>query len=65
MLSVGGGIQLEERAVRDEEVGKKAGALAGMAVVRVYRGGRHYDVGKLPKLAEGDILVYVSVAGKA
>ena len=65
MLTVGGTIQLEERAVTAQEVGKDAGSLAGMAIVRVYRGDEHYDVDKLPTLSEGDILVYVSVAGNA
>jgi len=62
MLSVGGGLQLDERPVHDNEVGKASGDLDGLAVVRVYRKGTFYNAGGLPELEKGDVIVFVTGA---
>ena len=59
ILSVGGSLHLDERPAAADEVGKSPRELPGLAVIRVYRGERHYDVKDLPALAEGDVLVYL------
>lgn len=64
ILSVGGKLQLDERPVSAAEVGKRPGELAGMAVLRVYRDSRYFDVADLPQLEPGDIIVFVA-AGAA
>ncbi|MBN2310865.1 MAG: potassium channel family protein [Candidatus Hydrogenedentes bacterium] len=64
VLSVGGALRLDERPVAAGEVGKRPNELEGVAVLRVYRGNRHYDVARLPHLAEGDTIVFVA-AGAA
>lgn len=60
LLSVGGTMRMDERAVRPDEVGKWPGELAGIAVVRVYRHGAYFDVAHFPQLQSGDILIYIS-----
>jgi voltage-gated potassium channel len=60
ILTVRGGLRIDERAVRPEEAGKAARELPGIAVLRVYRGETCYGVDQLPALAEGDILVYIA-----
>ncbi len=60
VLSVGGAIQLDEREAQPEEVGKRPGEVGGMAIVRLYRGTRHFDVPNLPTIESGDILVYIA-----
>ncbi len=62
MLSVGGRLQLDERTARDDEVGRAPGDLAGLSVIRIYRGDRHFDVRDLPEIQAGDVLVYVAPA---
>ncbi len=60
ILSVGGALQLDERAVRPEEIGKRPGEIQGAAVMRVYRDGDYFDVPDLPMLKEGDTIVFVA-----
>ena len=60
ILSVGGALQLDERPVRPKEVGKRPSELKGLAVLRVYRGDKYFDVTKLPTLEPDDTIVYVS-----
>lgn len=62
ILSVGGTMKLEEREVLPEEVGQHPASLRDVAVIRVYRDGRNFDVGQFPLLEAGDILVYVALA---
>jgi len=60
ILSVGGSLKMDERPVRPEEVGAAPAALPGVVVVRVYRGGRHFDVADLPTLTQDDVLVFLA-----
>ena len=60
LLSVAGDLKLDERRIRDDEIGKVPGALRGIAVVRVYRSGRFFDVDNLPTLEAGDTLVFIA-----
>ncbi|MCC6145565.1 MAG: potassium channel family protein [Candidatus Hydrogenedentes bacterium] len=63
ILSVGGAIQLLERKVQTSEAGMLPTELAGIAVLRVYRGEAHFDVDALPRLEPGDTLVYIGASG--
>jgi voltage-gated potassium channel len=58
LLSVGGALRLDERAVRPDEVGKHPHELPGISILRVYRGKERFDCVNFPKLQQGDILVY-------
>ncbi|MCP4642453.1 MAG: hypothetical protein GY851_18555 [bacterium] len=60
VLSVGGSLRLDERKVTASEVGKHPGELRDIAVLRVYRGGNHFNVARLPVLQSGDTIVYVA-----
>lgn len=60
MLTVGGALKLDERPVAHHEVGKHPGDIPGVAVLRIYRDGRHHNVSDLPRLREGDTLVFVT-----
>ncbi len=63
ILSVGGAMSIKERMAREDEVGKPPQQLAGMAVLRVYREGKHFDIAALPTIEAGDVLVYVAAPG--
>jgi voltage-gated potassium channel len=63
ILSVGGELALLERVVSPEEAGKRPGDLTGLAIVRVYRGDKRYDLRNLPQLEAGDVLVYIAAGG--
>jgi len=60
LLSVGGELRMDERTVRPEEVGKNPAELAGISVLRVYRGKERFHSTNFPSLKPGDVLVYVS-----
>lgn len=60
ILTVGGSLQLEERPVHPDEVGKHPSQLKNMALLRVYRDDRHYDVSSLPTIEAGDTLIFVT-----
>ena len=60
ILSVGGALQLKERPVSPGEVGKHPSELKGVAVLRVYRDGRHYNMSELPTLEADDTIVFVA-----
>ena len=62
ILSVGGALQLDERPVAPSEVGKHPTDLGDVAVLRVYRGGRHYNVSDLPALEDGDTIIFVAAS---
>jgi voltage-gated potassium channel len=62
ILSVGGVMQLDEREIETTEAGKHPSQLKGMAVIRVYRGDRHFNVADLPALQEGDTIVFVTTS---
>lgn len=62
VLSVGGAMRLDERPVHTTEIGKRPGELEQLAVLRLYRDGRHYDLGALPVIEEGDRIVFVASA---
>jgi len=62
ILSVGGALQLDERPVAPHEAGKHPTELKHMAVVRVYRDGRHHNVAQLPILQAGDTIVFVAAS---
>lgn len=65
LLRIGGSAYLDERRVTDDEIGKRPSELDEVAVVRVYRDGMHFDVGKLPTLQKKDVIVYVASVEKA
>ena len=65
LLRIGGDAYLDERRVTDDEIDKHPSELDEVAVVRVYRDGMHFDVGKLPTLQEKDVIVYVASVEKA
>ncbi len=60
MLSVGGTMRVDERKVAPNEVGQHPTALKDKIILRVYRDGVAYNVGRFPVLEEGDTLVLVS-----
>jgi len=60
VLSIGGELRLDERQVAPEEAGKSPADLEGLAVLRVYRGDRFYNVSELPALEAGDTIVYIA-----
>ena len=60
ILSVCGALQLDERPVAPSEVGKHPTDFEDVAVLRVYRGGRHYNVSDLPGLEDGDTIIFVA-----
>jgi voltage-gated potassium channel len=62
ILSVGGAIQLLERRAKAGEVGKLPRELPDIAVLRVYRAGKRFDVNDLPRIEAQDILVYVGIS---
>ena len=62
MLTVGGALKLDERPVTRDDVGKHPSEIPGVAVLRIYRDGRHHNVSDLPSLKEGDTLVFVTAA---
>ena len=61
IMTQGGKLILNERAVGSMEVGKKAKELHGKSVLRVYRGNTVYEIDRLDSLqiAKGDVMVYV------
>jgi hypothetical protein len=65
MLSVGGGLRIDERDVKAEEIGAHPSELKQIAVLRVYRQGAFYNVDEFPTLAEGDSLVFVTPVNQA
>ena len=64
LLRIGGAAYLDERPVTKEEDGRHPSELKDVAVVRVYRGGSHFNIGELPTLREKDIIVYVASVKK-
>jgi len=60
LLTVGGDLCLNERTVGPDEVGKRPNELSEISIVRVYRGEEQFNVGSLPTLEAGDIIVFVS-----
>jgi len=60
ILSVGGAIHLDERPAQPDEIGRRPVEIPGVAVVRVYRGDKRFDVPDLPSIEANDILVYVA-----
>jgi len=62
MLSVGGGVQLDERPARGDEIGKIPRDLPDLSIIRIYRGEKRYDMSNLPRIEAGDVLVYVAPA---
>ncbi|MDK1020853.1 MAG: potassium channel family protein [Candidatus Hydrogenedentes bacterium] len=65
LLRIGGSAYLDERRVTGDEIDKHPSELKDMAVVRVYRDGTHFDIGKLPTLQDKDIIVYVASVEKS
>jgi len=63
VLSLGGSLKLDERPVAPHEVGKDPTHLKDVAVLRVYRGERHYNVADLPTLQNGDTVILVAPSG--
>lgn len=59
VLTVGGELMIDEREITEEEVGKKPNQIENVAVLRVYRDQRYFDVADMPELAPGDKIVYV------
>jgi len=59
ILTVGGALQLDERPARSDEVDKQPSELKNMAILRICRNGRYYDVSNLPPIESGDILIFV------
>ncbi len=59
LLTVGGILRMDERKVREDEVGRHPTELRGMSVLRVYRNKRAYDAAHFPTLEAGDVLVYI------
>lgn len=59
LISFGGDLQLNERRVKPDEVGKAPTSIDGIAVVRIYRGSEHFSVAEFPKLEAGDVIVYL------
>ena len=51
---------MREREVAADEAGKHPRELGEVAILRVYRDGRHYDVDSLPVLQGGDTIVFVT-----
>ncbi len=60
LLSVGGALQLDERTVHGNEVGKNPRELRDILVLRVYRGSQVMNPARIDKLDAGDILVFVA-----
>ncbi len=65
LLRIGGSAYLDERPVTGDEVDRHPNELKDVAVVRVYRNGMHFDMGKLPTLQDKDIIVYVASVEQA
>ncbi|HIJ65919.1 MAG TPA: potassium channel family protein [Candidatus Hydrogenedentes bacterium] len=59
LLSVGGSLQLDERPVAPSEVEKHPAQLENVAVVRVYRGEKRFDLAALPTLETNDTIVFI------
>ena len=59
LLSVGGSLQLDERPVAPSEVEKHPAQLKNVAVVRVYRGEKRFDLAALPTLETNDTIVFI------
>ena len=62
ILSVGGALKLDERPVAPSEVGKHPADIEDVAVLRIYRAGRHYNVSDLPALEDGDTIIFVAAS---
>jgi hypothetical protein len=59
VLTVGGELMIDEREVTKDEVGRFPNQLENVAVLRVYRDKRYFDVHEFPELVTGDKIVYV------
>ncbi len=64
ILSVGGGLQLDERAVREHEVGKVPADIRDTTILRIYRGGQAYGPQEAGPLRKDDVLVYAIANAK-
>ncbi len=59
VLTVGGELMIDEREISEDEVGLKPNQIENVAVLRVYRDARYFDVSDMPELVIGDKIVYV------
>jgi len=59
VLTVGGQLMIDEREINEDEVGLLPKQIPDVAVLRVYRDQRYFDVADMPELALGDKIVYV------
>jgi len=66
LVTRGGEIELRERAVRADEVGRDPHDIAGGQIVRIYRGDRAIGVGDpdARELAAGDMVIELIEAGR-
>jgi voltage-gated potassium channel len=64
VLTVGGELMIDEREITENEVGLKPNQIENIAVLRVYRDDRFFDVSEMPELAPGDKLVYVGKSNR-
>ncbi len=63
LLTAGGRVNLIERQVREEEVGKTAADLKPSVVLRIYRGGTLVSLTEIQEgaqLQQGDLLVILN-----
>jgi len=60
LLTVSGDLCLNERTAGADEVGKQPREIRDISIVRVYRGEKIFNVGNLPPIEAGDVLVFVS-----
>jgi len=60
LLTVSGDLCLNERTAGAEEVGKQPRDIQDISIVRLYRGEKIFNVGNLPPIEAGDVLVFVS-----
>ena len=65
VLTVGGELMIDEREIREDEIGRMPNQLKDIAVLRVYRDERHFDVTEMPELVSGDKIVYVGKTDRA
>ncbi len=59
VLTVGGELMIDEREIYEDEVGLTPNQIEHIAVLRVYRDARYFDVSDMPELVQGDKIVYV------
>jgi voltage-gated potassium channel len=59
ILTVGGELMIDEREISEDEIGLTPKQIENVAVLRVYRDQRFFDVADMPELALGDKIVYV------